>query len=72
MKNSKEDDKKVQDCINESQKSEELKLGESQDNFDNMNDNQDLVYGLHDKPPVRDSIFAALQHCSIYWQSLWE
>jgi xanthine permease XanP len=62
MDKSKEINEDVQDCINESKKTDDLKLGESQDNFDNMKDNQDLVYGLHDKPPVRDSIFAALQH----------
>jgi xanthine permease XanP len=62
MKNSKENDKKIRDCINESKKTEELKLGESQDAFDNLKESQELVYGLHDKPPVRDSIFAALQH----------
>jgi xanthine permease XanP len=40
----------------------ELKLGKSQKTFDDLKDTQDIIYGLEDKPPVRDSIFAALQH----------
>lgn len=41
---------------------DELKLGKSQKTFDDLKDQHDLIYGLKDKPPVRDSIFAALQH----------
>ena len=40
----------------------ELKLGKSQKTFDDLKENHDIIYGLEDKPPVRDSIFAALQH----------
>jgi len=42
--------------------SSDLKLGKSQKTFDDLQDSQDIIYGLNDKPPVRDSIFAALQH----------
>jgi len=55
-------DQNVQDCIKKSQETEELTLGKSQKQFDDLQDSSDLIYGLNDKPPVIDSIFAALQH----------
>ena len=27
-----------------------------------MKENGDLIYGLEDRPPVKDTLFAALQH----------
>ena len=62
MSNSDNLDKNVQDCINKSKETEELKLGKSQKQFDDLQDSSDLIYGLNDKPPVIDAIFAALQH----------
>ena len=38
----------------------ELKLGKSQKTFDDLKDTQDIIYGLEDKPPVRDSIFCCI------------
>ena len=37
-------------------------LDKVQEPFAALKDTQGIIYGLNDKPPVLDSIFAALQH----------
>jgi len=37
-------------------------IKKGQEAFTPLQNNQNIIYGLHDKPSVRDSIFAALQH----------
>ncbi|MFO7895885.1 MAG: nucleobase:cation symporter-2 family protein [Candidatus Cloacimonadales bacterium] len=44
------------------EESSDLKLGKSQKTFDDLSDQIEIIYGLEDKPPVRDAVFAALQH----------
>ena len=55
-------DKTIEECIQRANETSELKLGRSQKTFDDLSSSSDLIYGLEDKPKVRDSIFAGLQH----------
>lgn len=40
------------------------------ENEQNVAPGEGLIYGLNDRPPLKDTIFAALQHLlAISWQS---